>query len=244
MQPTPMGDRATPEAGPISNRDRRARERKIWRSAFLLSAVFHLLLFLIGPSAGDPESPFAAAGPRERDDRAAEGAMRTVALSSAPADPAIPPVLPMPDVELPEPEEVEIEPAPELEVEEPDVPEPGVGATTGTDPEDTGDPGIPGATGRGDAGTTEEGRFRVVPPSPRGMIIPPTNSRMRGSQIQVWVFVNEQGRVVADSTRLDPATSDRRFNRQLMEEAAQWVFEPARQDGTPVPAWFPYTISM
>ena len=83
-----------------------------------------------------------------------------------------------------------------------------------------------------------------IPPSPRGMIIPPTNRRLRGSSVEVWVFVNEVGRVVADSTRLNPPTSDRGFNRRLIEEAAEWVFNPAMKEGKPVAAWFPYTISM
>jgi hypothetical protein len=29
-----------------------------------------------------------------------------------------------------------------------------------------------------------------------------------------------------------------------MEEAAEWVFNPAMKEGEPVAAWFPYTISM
>jgi len=106
------------------------------------------------------------------------------------------------------------------------------------------DPGLPRGDGRGDGGTAEEGRFSVVPPSPRGMIIPPANRSLRGQQIEVWVFVNEQGRVVADSTQLRPPTSDGAFNARLVREAAQWVFEPAKRGGQAVGSWFPYTISM
>jgi hypothetical protein len=76
------------------------------------------------------------------------------------------------------------------------------------------------------------------------MIIPPTNRDLRGSEIEVWVFVNEQGRVVADSTQLRPPTRDRRFNEQLTREAAEWIFNPARENGVPVAAWFPYVIAM
>jgi hypothetical protein len=50
--------------------------------------------------------------------------------------------------------------------------------------------------------------------------------------------------VVADSTRLDPPTRDRGFNRQLIREAAEWVFRPAIDQGRPVASWFPYRISM
>ena len=60
----------------------------------------------------------------------------------------------------------------------------------------------------------------------------------------MWVFVDAAGKVVADSTRLNPPTSDRGFNRRLIDEAAEWVFNPATRNGQPVAAWFPYTISM
>ncbi len=173
--------------------------------------------------------------------------MRAISLREVGApDPVRPPPPVIVEVELEETAEVEPDATPDLALEMPEVPVPGVQEVTGQDTEatETVDAGLPGASGRGDAGTTDEGRFRVVPPSPRGMIIPPTNRSLRGQEIQVWVFIDEGGRVVADSTRLEPPTSDRGFNRRLMEEAAQWVFEPARQGGLPVSAWFPYTISM
>ena len=116
-----------------------------------------------------------------------------------------------------------------------------VGESAGVLP---GPPGIPGGTGRGDGGTGTEGLFRLVPPSPRGMIIPPNNPSLRGREVEVWVFVDATGKVVADSTRLNPPTSDRGFNRRLIEEAAEWVFNPAMKGGEPVAAWFPYTISV
>jgi hypothetical protein len=226
--------------------ERRERERQVWRSAFVISVGLHLLLILLWPGAWDPDSPFSAAGPRAMDDQAAEGMMQAVSLSSAPPDAAQPPPIPTIDVVMPDLVEVEIEPdaLPEVDIAPPDLPEPGQGVSTGVDPDDTGPTGLPGQAGRGDAGTTDEGRFRMVPPSPRGMIIPPTNRGLRGQEIEVWVFVNEEGRVVADSTRLRPPTSDRRFNEQLIREAGQWVFRPAQRDGTPIGAWFPYTISM
>jgi hypothetical protein len=76
------------------------------------------------------------------------------------------------------------------------------------------------------------------------MIIPPDNNRLRGTEVQVWVFVDEVGRVVADSTRLDPSTRDGDFNRRLIREASEWTFRPAQQDGAAVASWFPYRIRM
>ncbi|MEX2532182.1 MAG: hypothetical protein WD960_15560 [Gemmatimonadota bacterium] len=231
-----------------SNQERRERERDVWRKAFLISLGLHVLLFLLWPATTrPPEDPFAAAGPRSEDDRAAEGMMRSIALRSAPPTETQTPVAPVVEVDLEVPEvEMEVEPEPEADdVPQPELTQPGVGATEGTDAADGGaDAGVEGGTGAGDGGDSEEGLFRVVPPAPRGMIIPPTNSRLRGQEIRVWVFVNEGGRVVADSTRLEPPTSDRGFNEQIIREAARWVFQPARQGEKPVSAWFPYTIGL
>jgi hypothetical protein len=52
------------------------------------------------------------------------------------------------------------------------------------------------------------------------------------------------GRVVADSTRLDPPTRDGDFNKRLVREAAEWIFRPAVREGKPVSSWFPYRIKM
>jgi len=158
--------------------------------------------------------------------------MAAVNLVIPPARPIIPPRVPLISLETIEPVEFDLEPQPDL------------ASLIGDGPGLDEGPGIEGGEGRGDGGTAAEGFFRLVPPSPRGMIIPPTNKSLRGRQVEVWVFVNEAGRVVADSTRLNPPTSDRGFNRRLIEEAAEWVFNPATQEGKPVAAWFPYTISM
>ena len=102
---------------------------------------------------------------------------------------------------------------------------------------------VPGL-GAGDGGNADEGFYRLQPATPRGMILPPQNRDLRGTEVQVWVFVDERGRVVADSTRLDPPTRDRGFNRRLIREAAEWSFRPAVQEGRPVGSWFPYRITM
>jgi len=56
--------------------------------------------------------------------------------------------------------------------------------------------------------------------------------------------VDATGAVVPDSTRLEPPTKDRDFNRRLIREASEWVFRPASRDGRPIAAWFPYRIIM
>ncbi|MCG6956704.1 MAG: hypothetical protein LJF04_12010 [Gemmatimonadetes bacterium] len=104
--------------------------------------------------------------------------------------------------------------------------------------------GKAGGTGKGDGGNADEGYYRLEPPMPRGMIIPPSNKSLKGTKVEVWVFVDEKGKVVADSTRLNPPTKDKGFNQRLIREAAEWVFRPATKGGQPVASWFPYTISM
>lgn len=159
--------------------------------------------------------------------------MQSLNLQVPPARPIVPPRVPTISLDDIDPVEFDLDPQMDLAAMMGEAP--GLGE---------GPPGIEGGQGRGDGGTAAEGFFRLIPPSPRGMIIPPTNSSLRGRQVEVWVFVDATGKVVADSTRLNPPTSDRGFNRRLMEEAAEWVFNPALQNNQPVAAWFPYTISM
>lgn len=224
------------------------RYRRIWRWSLLASLLFHVLfLFLFRDARPIPPSPFAAAGPRAGDARAAPGGgTEVIAVRIEPQ------VQPQPvqvePVMVPVPA---IEPQPQIVVEDPKpaiAPVPvrvegtgrigeGRGAQAGV--------GLEGGTGRGDGGNAEEGLFRLVPPSPRGLILPPSDrpGKVRGKEIDVWVFVNAAGRVLADSTRLDPtSTGDRGFDDRLKKQAAEWVFEPARKGGQPVAEWFRYTI--
>jgi hypothetical protein len=214
-----------------SAKERKADDRRIFRISLAISVLAHCLIFAFWTVEPPLVSPFAAAGPRSGDPRAAAGSMQGLNLRVVPSRPIVPPRIPLPTVDV-EPVEIQME-DPSMDAVEALGERPGAEA-----------PGIEGGEGEGDGGTGEEGLFRLIPPAPRGMIMPPTNERLRGQQIQVWVFVNEYGRVVPDSTRLRPPTSDRGFNRRLIEEAAEWIFEPARQDGRAVASWFPYTISM
>ncbi len=216
----------------ISASERRRQERRTWRTGFLVSVLFHLLLFFGWRGDVIPLSPFAAAGPKAGDRRAAAGSLQALNVRTPPPVPIVPPLVPI-VVEI-EIEPVDIEESMELDPASVIGDEPGLFEA----------PGLENGTGRGDGGNAEEGLFRLRPPSPRGMIIPPTNKSLRGTEVQVWVFVDERGRVVPDSTRLDPPTRDRGFNRRLIREAAEWVFRPAVQGGRPVPSWFPYRISM
>ena len=224
--------------------ERRRLERKVWGTALLVSVFVHAVAFVWWQGAVIPPSPFAAAGPRAGDRRpAGGGSMQAMNLSIPPSRPILRPPEPLwVEIEL---EQVVLEPDP--------VPDPRAvlgarpgeaGVGTGVGPGRGSGVGPGTGTGRGDGGTGTEGLYRLQPPVPRGMIIPPSNRNLKGTTVEVWVFVDEQGKVVADSTRLNPPTKDRSFNQRLVREAAEWVFRPAVQAGKPVASWFPYQISM
>ncbi len=235
----------------MSESQTRRLERRYHRAlgwGLVASLLVHAGMFLMFDDASLPRSPFSAAGERRGDTRAARGGgMEAVELM---APPAVAESEPVPPVEA-TPEEVveELEERPP----EPEVLEMGIPAATLSDllsapgPVSLLDqPGLVDGVGEGDGGTEAEGRFRVVPPRPRGLILPPGDrpDAVRGREVEVWVYVSAAGRVVGDSTRLNPPTGDRRFDRRLRDHAAVWVFEAARRDGQPVGEWFHYTINM
>jgi outer membrane biosynthesis protein TonB len=213
------------------------------RVGLVASVVGHALLFLIFGGQRLPPSPFAAAGERQRDVRAAAGGgleaveLRPPELAMVEAVP-----VPVPAEELAE-EEV---PEPEPEVEEVVAVALGQAVDLAGPPGEGEERGLDDGVGEGDGGTQSEGLFRVVPPRPRGLTLPPGDrpSDVRGKEIEVWVYVSAAGRVVPDSTRLSPPSGDRRFDRRLRDHAAAWVFEAASRDGRPVAEWFRYTIIM
>ena len=233
---------------PPQPRDIDRRYSRALRVGLALSVLAHALLFLIFTARPLPLSPFAAAGQPRGDFQAAlGGGMQAVELR-APAPPTQSPPEPIPDPEEDEPELEPEEPETEPEQAEPDMPVVAL-ADRLTLPGNVGplpEPGTATGTGRGDGGTEEEGLFRVVPPRPRGLILPPGDrpDDVRGREIEVWVYVTAGGKVVPDSTRLNPPTGHRGFDRRLREHAAGWVFEAAERDGRPVAEWFRYTIIM
>ncbi len=222
------------------DRERIRNRKAMWIAvgAYLVMGLFLLLFWRGSPNL---QSPYAAAGPRAGDARAAAGGMQAMQLQIRQTQP-----IPRPPRPLEVAVEIETEPV-DFE-EEPQEMSEILGDAPG-DAADAGEgnnqgPGMADGTGQGDGGTADEGLFRLMPPVPRGMIMPPTNDNLRGNEVEVWVFVDETGRVVPDSTYLVPPTRDRRFNERLLAEAAEWVFRPATKGGEAVAAWFPYKISM
>lgn len=212
------------------------REGKSWRVGLLLSLLFHLIVLFFFQREAERLTPYAAAGPGSGDPVAAAGGggMRAIVLHP-PVEIQIPP---RPETPVIEPVQIE-EQLEELVLafNEIELRNPGEGTREG---EETG-AGLPGGEGRGDQGNAMSGLRRLIPPTPRGVIMAPLKrpSNVRGKEVTVWVFINQAGAV--DSVRLDPPTPDSRYNSDLMREARDWVFEPAERAGRAVATWYSYT---
>jgi protein TonB len=214
------------------------------RRALLASVLFHaLVVLLFRQSVVVPYVPQSAAGPDNRADRAAAGgglevvAYRLFQPPPVPEEAVIPIPVPVPvALPQPEPEQPPAPPAPVVPAGDAAAPGTGRGPATG--------PGTEAGAGAGGGGSGEAGGARVLAPTPRGLILPPTDrpGRVRGNTVTVYVFVDERGRVVPDSTRLAPGSGDRAFDSRLIRQAGEWVFNPARRNGQPVAEWFQYVI--
>jgi periplasmic protein TonB len=211
--------------------------------SLLLSFVLHVVLVLLFRQAMvTPDVPSSAAGEQAGDPAAARGGGMEVIAYTEVTQPEVP------EQEVPIPVPVPEAVAPPVEQQEPSratTAQPlGQAPTVGEGRGPETGPGTDTGTGRGDGGTGESGTSRVTAPTPRGLILPPSDrpASVRGRQVTVYVFVTERGTVVSDSTRLAPSTGDSRFDTRLRRQASEWVFNPARRDGRPVPEWFQYQI--
>jgi hypothetical protein len=222
----------------------RSRWDRSLRWALAASVVLHVLLVLLfRQSLVIPDVPQSAAGPDNRDDRAAAGggmeliAYTVVQPPPAPEEAIIPIPVPVP-TEIPQPQPERPPAAPPSPTPIGNAPTAGEGRGQGTGP------GTETGTGAGSGGTGEEGTSRVTAPTPRGLILPPSDrpARVRGNTVTVYVFVTERGTVMSDSTRIAPSSGDRNFDTRLRRQAAEWVFNPARRDGRPISEWFQYVI--
>lgn len=231
-----------PESGRhLPNAHRRAQERRVWSRALLVSVVLHVLVFLLlANSEHEPLNDQGASGAEQRDEEPLDGGLQAVAIGEAPERVTVPDGVPVPVPELREPPE--LEPEPRVETAEFADGFEGLRDRPGDELGEA-EAGAEG-DGAGDGGSGEGGLQRTVPPSPRGLIVPPSNPELDGADVRVRVFVTEQGEVVPDSTLLIPPTDDEGFNARLKEEAASWRFEPATREGDPVAEWFTYEVSM
>ncbi|HEX6068638.1 MAG TPA: hypothetical protein VFZ18_02410 [Longimicrobiaceae bacterium] len=219
-------------------------------AGLFIAVVVHLVLFFSFRTTPIPTAPFTAAGPDRGDVRAAAGGgegltMIELRSPAAPVAEEVPTPVPVP---APVPEiVVEPQDQPDPSLEEADIPVslPGVGESgSGGEAGSATGPGTATGTGQGGGGADESGDAGLIAPRPRGILIPPAGrpASARGKEITVWVFVTPTGRVLTDSTRLEPPTSDGRYNNRLRQTVSDWVFEPARRAGQAVGAWYPFQI--
>lgn len=237
----------------------RVREESRWRRALAIGIlgtvlVHFLLLIAFRETVMIPRSTDSAAGPPRGDIRPAGGGSGLTMIEVRPERAAEPVVEEVP-VPVPVPEPVVVV-VPE-EVNEP-VPDPdpnpvliGTPSTPGVGgPGDGGQggssdgPAAGDGDGLGGGGTGAGGPPAVVPPRPRGIFIPPQGmpSSARGQEITVRVFVSETGHVDRSTVRLEPPTSDSRYNQRLIQSVAEWRFDPARQEGRAVSTWYNFQI--
>jgi hypothetical protein len=240
----------------------RIREESRWRRALAIGIVgtvlIHLLVLLaFRETVIVPRETSSAAGPPRGDIRPAGGGSGLTMVEVRPERPAAEPIVEETPVPVPVPEPIEVvvpeereEPAPEPDL----TPEPVViGAPSAPGAGGPGDGGQGGSSdgpaagdgdGLGGGGDGSDGPSAIIPPTPRGLFIPPPGrpSSARGQEITVWVFVTEAGRVDRNTVRLEPPTSDSRYNQRLIQSVSEWVFDPARQDGRAVSTWYPFQI--
>ncbi|MEC7846622.1 MAG: hypothetical protein VYA70_04425, partial [Gemmatimonadota bacterium] len=79
----------------MSNAERRSAERALWRNGFAGAVIVHLLVFLLWWGEAELVSPFAAAGPRAGDNRAARGGMQAMTIRVPPPRPIVRPRVPL-----------------------------------------------------------------------------------------------------------------------------------------------------
>jgi len=222
---------------------RNRRDRRLLRFALLFSLAFHILILLFGP-IGKVDLLSNSAGPNRGDTQAARGEMSVISMSSAPPAVITPPVRPVLTLDAITPIPVQFVETPPMELPPIPVLSSGFGTTQGDDPAQSAGAGLPTGRGAGNAGTAAAGTARISPPVPLSVFPPESNAALRGRSMRVHVYVNEQGQVVSDSTRLTPPTTSTSFNQQVLQNAASWRFRPARENDAPVAAWWFYDIGM
>ncbi len=124
---------------------RRENERRIWRAGLVASLVFHVLVFVLFSAGGPLNSPFAAAGPKAGDSRAASGGLQAMNIRIPPPRPIIPPKILLPLLINVQPVEFEDD----VRIE--------TAYILGENPGEEG-PGLDMGDGKGDGGTAEERR--------------------------------------------------------------------------------------
>ena len=220
------------ESWEIRVKHRQSQDKLTWRKGFVYSVLLHLIVIIGWNGDVIPQTMLTASGSRSSSGSAVTGSLQVIILRTLPSLGIIQP---------PRPVEVEIGMQP-VEWKDQFEQELGKGfkAVSPFALEPAGDTN----TGAGDEGNAERGVDRLRPASPIRLTLPLAVSDLRGTQLKVRVFVDEKGRVVPDSTRLDPPSQNRLYEQLLIGEATEWTFRPGSFRGRPVSSWFFYTLKM
>ena len=192
-----------------------------------MSVAVHFLLFFIWKITAIPISSSMPLGAEQSEGAVDEGSLRALSIW-------VPPKLPVSPSPIPIPSQIDIR-----ETKLPQITEREAVSALGKSPSLDKPLGL-----RDGFGTTYQGTSDWMPATPRDMIIPSNKHDLNGKEIQVWVFVDESGGVIPDSTYIDPVPENEDFNRRLIRQAAEWLFRPATRDGKPVASWFTYRIAI
>ncbi len=211
----------------IRIKDRHRRERKIWRNGIAMSVAVHFLVFFIWKITAISVSPYMTSGPEQSDRTIDKSSLRALSIWVAPNLPIAPSPIPIPS-------QIDVQEVKLAQIIDRD-PVSVLGEWPGPDK-------LPGLSDG--LGMPHQGVSGWMPATPRDIIIPNNKRDLSGREIQVWVFIDESGGVIPDSTYISPATEDIDFNRRLIRQAAEWLFRPATRDGNPVVSWFTYRISI
>ena len=211
----------------IRIKDRHRRERKIWRNGIAMSVAVHVLVFFIWKITAIPVSPYMTSGPAQSDRAIDESSLRALSIWVAPSLPIAPSPIPIPS-------QIDVQ-----EVKLAQIIDRDPVSVLGEWPSPDKLPGLSDGLGM-----PHQGVSGWMPATPRDIIIPSNKRDLSGREIQVWVFIDESGGVISDSTYISPATEDTDFSRRLIRQAAEWLFRPATRDGNPVVSWFTYRISI
>ena len=211
----------------IRIKDRHRRERRIWRNGIAMSVAVHFLVFFTWKITAVPTAPPMTPGPEQIEGIVDEGSLRALSIW-------VPPNLPIVPSPIPIPSQIDIQEVKLAQIMEGD-----------TVPVFGKRPSLDKLPGLGDgSGIPHQGASGWMSATPRDIVILSNEHDLSGKEIQVWVFIDESGGVIPDSTYLDPVPEDKDFNRRLIRQAAEWLFRPATRDGKPVVSWFTYRIAI
>lgn len=248
--------RQVPLATPFG---RLARERGGTRGVILSAALHVAVVLLLVWSGSRLLTDERAPGPGHGRGGGGGGGNRTLVLYVAPAPAPPAPAPPAPALVMPKQVTMVVPavpvdttpkaPAPAPAPVQPSQGQgPGEGAGTGPGKGPGSGSGSGGGNGSGvgpGAGPDSGGGGTMYPPSPQGIILPPSHapSALRGTRLTAVFEISPSGEVT--HVALDPAPKDHSFANDFLDRLRRYTFTPAHTlDGQPVAGLFRITFTL